>query len=449
MAANSHINAQKKGGAMSTAWSRCLEVLESELSDQDCNAWIRPLRAVEQGESLELLAPNPFIQEHVQNHFIPTIERALYRSGSPIQNIVIGNHVLAAQGAITAFTQPMQPKLESRLNPFFTFDTFVDSSSTQLAHAASLHVAERHDNSYNPLFIYGTTGLGKTHLMNAIGHAILQKKPDSRILYASSERFVSGFIGALRHKKMDQFKELYRSLDVLLIDDIQFFARKESSQEEFLNTYNLLLDGNKQIVLTSDRYPKEIKELDNRLQSRFSAGMSFEVKPPKLDVRVAILMKKAEQLAVDLPEDVALDIAKMVKSNIRELEGAFNNVRAQAHLTGNPITMESARKALSGLIAVQGRRISTDNIQKTVAEYYNVSLSDLLSKSRSRSVVHPRHIAMYLAKELTEKSLPEIASTFGNRNHTTVMHAYRKIKGLLETDLKIREDCDELKRLLS
>lgn len=433
---------------MSTAWSSCLQTLGNTLSDQDYNAWLRPLHANEDNDSLELMAPNTFIEDHVQEHFLPLIEQIIDESDNKITRVMLRSGNIISSGLPkTTPTSPIQ--LENHLNPFLTFGNFVDSDSTRLAYAASKQVADNPGGDYNPLFIHGTTGLGKTHLMHSIGHELLKRDPSSRILYVRSDRFVTNFIAALRHRTMDQFKELYRSLDVLLIDDIQFFAGKTQSQEEFLNTYNLLLDSNKQIVLTSDRFPKEIDQLDSRLKSRFSSGMSFEVKPPKLEIRVAILMKKAEQLAINLPENVALDIAKMIKSNIRELEGAFNNVRAQAHLTGMPITIESARTALSGLIAVQGRLISIDNIQKTVAEYYNISLSDLLSKSRSRSVVHPRHIAMYLAKELTEKSLPEIAKTFGNRNHTTVIHAYRKIRGLLETDLKINEECNNLKRLLS
>ena len=434
---------------MSAAWSNCLQTLGDTLSDQDYNAWLRPLHANESDDSLELLAPNAFIQDHVQEHFLPLIEQLIDESDNQITRVMLSswNTITTNSPEIQVSTPDIE--LENQLDPFLTFSNFIDSESTQMALAASKMVAERPGRDYNPLFIYGTTGLGKTHLMHSIGHELLKNNKSGRILYVRSERFVTNFINALRHKTMDQFKDLYRSLDVLLIDDIQFFAGKTQSQEEFLNTYNMLLDDNKQIVLTSDRYPKEIKQLDSRLTSRFSSGMSVEVKPPRLDVRVAILMKKAEQLAVDLPEDVALEIAKLVKSNVRELEGAFNNVRAQAHLTGTPITMESAKSALSGLIAVQGRRISVDNIQKTVSEYYKVSLSDLLSKSRSRSVVHPRHIAMYLAKELTEKSLPEIARAFGNRNHTTVMHAYRKIRGLLETDIKINDECNNLKRLLS
>jgi len=434
---------------MSAAWSNCLQTLGDTLSDQDYNAWLRPLHANESDDSLELLAPNIFIQDHVQEHFLPLIEQLIDESDNQITRVMLSswNTITTNSPEIQVSTPDIE--LENQLDPFLTFSNFIDSESTQMALAASRMVAESPGRDYNPLFIYGTTGLGKTHLVHSIGHELLKKNKNSRILYVRSERFVTNFINALRHKTMDQFKDLYRSLDVLLIDDIQFFAGKTQSQEEFLNTYNMLLDDNKQIVLTSDRYPKEIEQLDSRLTSRFSSGMSVEVKPPRLDVRVAILMKKAEQLAVDLPEDVALEIAKLVKSNVRELEGAFNNVRAQAHLTGTPITMESAKRALSGLIAVQGRRISVDNIQKTVSEYYNVSLSDLLSKSRSRSVVHPRHIAMYLAKELTEKSLPEIARAFDNRNHTTVMHAYRKIRGLLETDIKINDECNNLKRLLS
>ncbi len=435
---------------MSAVWRDCLEVLRDELPDEEFNAWIRPLHSSEQAGVVELFAPNGLILDQVQDNYLSLIRRTvrlvdsdkseifLYVGMSPEKSVAVGRR-----------DAPLPEHFENNLNPFFTFENFVEGKTTQLAHAASKRVADNPGASYNPLFIHGSTGLGKTHLMHAVGHYLLKKTPSSRILYIRSQNFVNDMVSALRHHTIDQFKRYFHSLDVLLIDDIQFFAGKFSSQEEFFNTYNALLEGNKQIVLTSDKYPKEIDNLEDRLKSRFGAGLTVAVEPPELETRVAILMKKAEQIPLELPQEAAFEIAKLVKSNVRELEGALNNVRANAQLTGEPITLESSRMALRDLIAVHDRLISIDNIQKTISEYYNVSLSDLLSKSRSRSIARPRQIAMSLAKELTEKSLPEIGRAFGGRDHTTVIHACKKIKELRETDSRTDSDYKNLQRKLS
>ena len=436
---------------MSAIWSHCQSILSNKLSDLDFNAWIRPLQASEKEEAIELVAPNPFVLEHVQERFLPLIQQLVEGvDGGYAVTLRVGTSAgesLSPPSAITAPTQPIH--FENNLNPFLTFENFVEGKSTQLAHAASRQVADNPGGGYNPLFIHGSTGLGKTHLMHAIGHHLLKQNPDSRILYIRSQNFVNDMVSALRHHTIDQFKQYFHSLDVLLIDDIQFFAGKYNSQEEFFNTYNALLEGNKQIVLTSDKYPKEIDKLEDRLKSRFGAGLTVAVEPPELETRVAILMKKAEQLELSLPQEVAFEIAKLVKSNVRELEGALNNVRANTQLTGEPITLESTRNALRDLIAVHDRLVSIDNIQKTISDYYNVSLSDLLSKSRSRSIARPRQVAMALAKSLTEKSLPEIGKAFGGRDHTTVIHACKKVKELREGDSKTNEDYKNLLRRLS
>jgi chromosomal replication initiator protein len=433
-------------------WSSCQQILRNELSDQDYNAWIRHLHASESDQQLDLYAPNPFVEEHIREHFLPLVEQIVVEITD--HNYAIELQVASAPTKKSKRNGKQQPSsepihFENNLNPFLTFENFIEGKSTQLAHAASRQVADNPGGSYNPLFIHGSTGLGKTHLMHSIGHHLLKNIPSSRILYIRSQNFVNDMVSALRHNKIDQFKKYFHSLDVLLIDDIQFFAGKSSSQEEFFNTYNALLEGNKQIILTSDKFPKEIENLEDRLKSRFGAGLTVGVEPPELETRVAILIKKAQQLSLNLSQEVAFEIAKLVKSNVRELEGALNNVRANNQLTGEPLTVESARNALRDLIAVHDRLISIDNIQKTISEYYNISLSELLSRSRSRSIARPRQIAMSLAKELTEKSLPEIGKAFGNRDHTTVIHACRTIKNLCETDSRISDDYKNLQRKLS
>ena len=340
-------------------------------------------------------------------------------------------------------------KHTSYLNRTFTFDTFVEGKSNQLARAAAWQVADNPKHGYNPLFLYGGVGLGKTHLMHAVGNHLLRKNPNAKVVYLHSERFVADMVKALQLNAINEFKRFYRSVDALLIDDIQFFARKERSQEEFFHTFNALLEGGQQVILTSDRYPKEIEGLEERLKSRFGWGLTVAVEPPELETRVAILMKKADQAKVELPHDAAFFIAQRIRSNVRELEGALKRVIAHSHFMGRDITIELIRESLKDLLALQDKLVSVDNIQRTVAEYYKIKISDLLSKRRSRSVARPRQVAMALSKELTNHSLPEIGDMFGGRDHTTVLHACRKINELKESDADIREDYKNLLRTLT
>lgn len=337
----------------------------------------------------------------------------------------------------------------SNLNTSFTFANFVEGKSNQLGLAAATQVAENPGGSYNPLFIYGGVGLGKTHLMHAVGNALMVRRPNAKVIYLHSERFVADMVKALQLNAINDFKRYYRSVDALLIDDIQFFAGKERSQEEFFHTFNALLEGGQQIILTCDRYPKEITGLEERLKSRFGWGLTVAIEPPELETRVAILMKKAHQAAMELPHDAAFFIGQRIRSNVRELEGALKRVIANAHFTGRAISIDLVRESLKDLLALQDRLVSIDNIQRVVAEYYKIKVSDLHSKRRSRSVARPRQVAMYLAKELTNHSLPEIGESFGGRDHTTVLHACRKIKELLESDADIREDVKNLLRTLT
>jgi chromosomal replication initiator protein len=338
---------------------------------------------------------------------------------------------------------------QSFLNKTFTFETFVEGKSNQLAHAAAQQVAENAGGSYNPLFIYGGVGLGKTHLMHAVGNRLQQKDSNAQVLYVHSERFVQDMVKALQLNAINEFKRFYRSLDALLIDDIQFFAGKERSQEEFFHTFNALLEGGQQMILTCDRYPREINGLEERLKSRFGWGLTVAVEPPELETRVAILLKKADQANVHLPDDAAFFIAQKIRSNVRELEGALKRVIANSHFTGSEITLPFIKESLKDLLALQDRQVSIDNIQRTVAEYYKLKLSDLLSKRRTRSIARPRQVAMALSKELTNHSLPEIGEAFGGRDHTTVLHGCRKVKELKETMADIREDYKNLMRSLT
>ncbi|MFY3762378.1 chromosomal replication initiator protein DnaA, partial [Escherichia coli] len=344
-----------------------------------------------------------------------------------------------------------QPELSyrSNVNPKHTFDNFVEGKSNQLARAAARQVADNPGGAYNPLFLYGGTGLGKTHLLHAVGNGIMARKANAKVVYMHSERFVQDMVKALQNNAIEEFKRYYRSVDALLIDDIQFFANKERSQEEFFHTFNALLEGNQQIILTSDRYPKEINGVEDRLKSRFGWGLTVAIEPPELETRVAILMKKADENDIRLPGEVAFFIAKRLRSNVRELEGALNRVIANANFTGRAITIDFVREALRDLLALQEKLVTIDNIQKTVAEYYKIKVADLLSKRRSRSVARPRQMAMALAKELTNHSLPEIGDAFGGRDHTTVLHACRKIEQLREESHDIKEDFSNLIRTLS
>jgi len=452
----------------SALWDQCLQRLEQELSDQQLNTWIRPLQSEELNDQLSLFAPNSFVMDWVKQHFlqqITTICKEIDTNRAISVSLDIGSKnpkpVFKAppvQAAITSKNIPKQPsivtkpsneKLENHLNIGFTFDNFIEGKSNQLAKAASLQVVENPAGSYNPLFLYGGVGLGKTHLMHAVGNQILHNNPQARIVYLHSERFVTHMIKALQHNTMDDFKQFYRSLDVLLIDDIQFFAGKERSQEEFFHTFNALLEGGRQIILTCDRYPKEIDGLEERLKSRFGWGLPVCIEPPELETRVAILQKKAEEFGIGLPNEVAFFIAKRIRSNIRELEGSLRRVMATANFTGKPVTLEFAKDTLRDLIALHDRLITIENIQKTVAEYYKIRISDLHSNSRSRSITRPRQVAMALSKELTNHSLPEIGNAFGGRDHTTILHGCRKITELRDSDSKIDEDYTNLLRILS
>ena len=446
-------------------WSNCLQRLEQELSDQQLNTWIRPLQIIEENNQIRLLAPNRFVQDWVKQNFQEKIQTIL--SGlDPEQDIrllvEIGSQSKAGEKS-PPITPPPKTKsffthsesqvnqsfVEHNINPLFTFDNFVEGKSNQLAKAASMQVAENPGSAYNPLFFYGGVGLGKTHLMHAVGNMMLKHNPDARITYIHSERFVGHMVKALQHNSIDAFKQHYRSLDAILVDDIQFFAGKERSQEEFFHTFNALLEGGSQIILTCDRYPKEVEGLEERLRSRFGWGLPVCIDPPELETRVAILQKKAEEANISLPNEVAFFIAKRIRSNIRELEGAFRRVMATANFTASPITLDFAKEALRDLIALQERTITMDNIQKTVAEYYKIRTSDLHSNRRSRSITRPRQLAMALSKELTNHSLPEIGAAFGGRDHTTVLHGCRKIAELRESDNKIDEDYKNMIRILS
>lgn len=492
----------------SVIWQRCLGQLQDELPAQQFNTWIRPLQLdyTPASESVRLLAPNQFVMGWVEDKFLdriqelfvqfddqlPTVEvlinNTLRKVGAkpssafrdnanfsgqaqPCQRALNGNNEVSVQ-----LKEPMQASVENsptvdspvtlkpeakqrkpvirvddgddNLNEKFCFDSFIEGKSNQLARAAAQQVAENPGGSYNPLFIYGGVGLGKTHLMHAVGNALRERKPDAKIVYLHSERFVADMVKALQLNAINDFKRFYRSVDALLIDDIQFFARKERSQEEFFHTFNALLEGGHQMILTCDRYPKEIVGVEERLKSRFGWGLTVAVEPPELETRVAILIKKAQQANVDLPYESAFFIAQRVSSNVRELEGALKRVIAGAHFTGRPIDIELIRESLKDLLALQDKLVTIDNIQRIAADYYKLKMSDMLSKRRTRSVARPRQVAMALAKEMTDHSLPEIGEAFGGRDHTTVLHACRKIKELQVTSSEIREDIKLLTRAL-
>ncbi|HUT39763.1 MAG TPA: chromosomal replication initiator protein DnaA [Gammaproteobacteria bacterium] len=443
-----------------TLWQKCLVRLEHDLPEQQFNTWIRPLHAIENGENLRLLAPNQFVLDWVRKHHFETISQTLHEVGPGNETRlqldigsskkINGNTPVTPAVPTSYAAQPAAPvQHKSNLNPDFTFESFVGGKSNQLARAASIQVGENPGSAYNPLFIYGGVGLGKTHLMHAVGNMILQNKPDARVIYLHSERFVQDMVQALQHNAINDFKRFYRNVDALLIDDIQFFARKERSQEEFFHTFNALLEGQQQVILTCDRYPKEVDGLEDRLKSRFGWGLTAAIEPAELETRVAILMSKASQVNVELPSDVAFFIAKRIQSNIRELEGALRRVLASARFTGQPITLDLTREALRDLLALQDKLVTISNIQKVVVEYYKIRIADLSSARRSRTITRPRQIAMSLAKELTTHSLPEIGEAFGGRDHTTVLHACRKVKELRATDSRINEDYNNLLRTLT
>lgn len=491
-------------------WQQCVELLRDELPAQQFNTWIRPLQVEAEGEELRVYAPNRFVLDWVNDKYLSRLLELLAERANglvPALSLLIGSKRAATprvaptapRPAAARPAQPVQPNLAvnkpapppvqeepsrasfdsmggaapqppasavaprtertvqvegglkhtSYLNRTFTFDNFVEGKSNQLARAAAWQVADNPKHGYNPLFLYGGVGLGKTHLMHAVGNHLLAKNPNAKVVYLHSERFVADMVKALQLNAINEFKRFYRSVDALLIDDIQFFAKKERSQEEFFHTFNALLEGGQQVILTSDRYPKEIEGLEERLKSRFGWGLTVAVEPPELETRVAILMKKADQAKVDLPHDAAFFIAQRIRSNVRELEGALKRVIAHSHFMGRDITIELIRESLKDLLALQDKLVSIDNIQRTTAEYYKIKITDLLSKRRSRSIARPRQVAMALSKELTNHSLPEIGVAFGGRDHTTVLHACRKIAELRGSDADIREDYKNLLRTLT
>lgn len=446
----------------SSLWKGCMASLATELPPQQFTTWIRPLHAVEALHSLTLLAPNRFVLDWVKERYLERIVELVSGLAAP-QLIDVALRVDTRVGDPSVLLQSptsrgacamtAQRVLESRpvpsLKPDFTFETFVEGKSNQLARAAALQVAENPGRAYNPLFISGGVGLGKTHCMHAVGNLLGRLRPQAHVVYLHSERFVADMVKALQHNTVNEFKRFYRSADALLIDDIQFFAGKERSQEEFFHTFNALLDGEHQIVLTCDRYPKEVQGVEERLKSRFGWGLTVAIEPPELETRVAILKSKAELAKIALPDDVAFFIAKRFRSNVREIEGALHRVMANAQFTGRPITLEFSKDALKDLLALQEKLVSIENIQKTVADYYKMRVADLISHRRSRSIARPRQIAIALAKELTNHSLPEIGDAFGGRDHTTVLHACRKVADLRKGETRINDDFVTLYRILT
>ena len=435
---------------MSDLWRRCLQRLESELSIEDVHTYLKPLQASDDAEGLRLLAPNGYTLDIVRAEFLPRISSVLqHLAGAPVKvrlevGALAGRRIARGDIAlIEAFA------FEHNLDPSYTFESFVEGKSNQLGKAAALQVSNNPGRAYNPLLLYGGTGLGKTHLMQAAGNHMRSQSPGMKVMYLRSEQFVSAMIDALRTKNMDDFKRRFRAVDALLIDDIQFLAGKNTSQEEFFHTFNALFDGKQQIVLTCDRYPKEVDNLEPRLKSRLGWGLSVAIDPPDFETRAAILLNKAASRGVEIPEAVAQLIARRMRSNVRDLEGALNTLVARANFLGHAITPEFAQETLRDLLTVHSQSITISNIQKTVADYYQLRLSDLLSMNRSRSLARPRQMAMALAKELTEHSLPEIGKAFGGRDHTTVLHACRTIRDLCATDGKLRADWDKLQHGLT
>lgn len=436
-----------------TLWEQCLNILQNDTPSTDYATWLMPLQAEENETDLLLYAPNRFVMEWVRDRYLTKIKDIIEGlSPNKMAQLKIGSIATTVSKKpieVAAAPTKVASMQDNGLNVRFTFDNFVEGKSNQLAKAASQQVAENPGRGYNPLFLYGGVGLGKTHLMHAMGNLIYKNNQNAKVLYLHSERFVADMVKALQNNAINEFKERYRSLDALLIDDIQFFAGKDRTQEEFFHTFNALLEGHQQIVITCDRYPKEISGLEERLKSRFGWGLTVAVEPPDLETRVAILVKKAQESGIELNHEVAFFIAKRLRSNVRELEGALKRVIANANFTGHPITIDFVREALRDLLSLQDKLVTLDNIQRTVAEYYKIKLADLLSAKRTRTLARPRQVAMSLAKELTNHSLPEIGQAFSGRDHTTVLHACRAIAGLRETNLNIAEDYQNLLRILS
>ncbi|MER3546477.1 MAG: chromosomal replication initiator protein DnaA [Rhodanobacteraceae bacterium] len=434
---------------MSDLWRRCLQRLEGELSEQVLHTWLHPLQAREDGSALRLFAPNTYALERVRGEFLPRIELALSDvAGHPVPvKLEVGS--LSPTLAVRENGASAESAPTHNIDPHYTFDNFVEGKSNQLGKAAAMQVAQNPGRAYNPLLLYGGTGLGKTHLMQAAGNFMRACNPGMKLLYVHSERFTSLMIESLRTKSMDDFKRRFRSLDALLIDDIQFFGGKDTTQEEFFHTFNTLVEGKQQIILTCDRYPKEVENLEPRLKSRLGWGLSVAIEPPDFETRAAILLEKARMRGMRMPEDVAMLLARRIRTNVRDLEGALNTVAARANFFGREISLEFVQETLSDLLRVHAQAITIQNIQKTVADYYQVRLSDLLSESRKRSLARPRQLAMALARELTEHSLPEIGEAFGGRDHTTVMHASKTIRSLRDSDTRVHQDWDKLIRILT
>jgi len=443
---------------MDELWSRCLDHLDQQLPTVECLTWLRPLTASIEGNVLTLLAPNRILMEQFRDQYLPIVMDWLRQEGLAGRAPAVEVRLAVGNGSIrneapraNAAAERSQDgiSLPHGLNAQFQFENFVEGKSNRIARAAAQTVAQAGSGAHNPLFIYGGVGLGKTHLMHAVGNLILRLRPQARVVYLNSEQFVRQMVAAIQHNRMEVFNRAFRALDALLVDDIQFFAGKERTQEEFFHTFNALIESGSQIIMSCDRYPKEVDRLDDRLKSRFGWGLTVAVDPPDLETRLAILFGKAEQLGHTLPEEVAFFIAKRVRSNVRELEGSLRRVVFHAQLLGRPLTVEFAREALRDLLASQSRQINIDYIQKTVAEYFHLRVEDLLSNSRSRTVSRPRQVAMALAKELTDHSLPEIAKRFGGRDHTTVLYACRKVAELRESDEQINDAYVNLLRTLS
>jgi chromosomal replication initiator protein len=442
---------------MEKFWPTCLGRFKQELSAQQFNTWIKPLRCEVIQGGVRLLAPNRFVMQWVKDRFINKIEGLGQELLDRPISIELALMDTSSQplpepqvAELAAPTEPVKPPTKSKvgkslatgsgLNPVFNFDNFVTGKANQLARAAAIQVAENPGTAYNPLFIYGGVGLGKTHLMQAIGNHLQKEKPDAKIRYLHAERYVSDVVKAYENKAFDDFKRTYHSLDLLLIDDIQFFAKKSRTQEEFFYAFNSLIEAKKQIVISCDTYPKEIADMDERLRTRFSWGLTVAIEPPELEMRVAILLKKAEAQRIALDEEVAFFVAKQIRSSVRELEGALNRLVAMARFTGHAIDLSLAKEALKDLIAVRGRQITIENIQKTVADYYKIKVAEMYSKKRSRNFSRPRQVAMALARELTSHSFPEIGEAFGGRHHTTVMHACEEIESLRQNDSTMGRD---------
>ena len=437
---------------MDTAWPRCLERLEAELPAEDVHTWLRPLQAEVRAEGLALFAPNAFVVDTVRQRYLARIRELIaHFAGLPtLVTIEVGSLSKPAPlSATAAMARPVANDFSGNVDPHYTFENFVEGRSNQLGRAAALQVAQNPGRAYNPLLLYGGTGLGKTHLMYAAGNLMRANNPGMRVLYLRSEQFFSAMMKSLAEKTMDQFKRQFHQVDALLIDDIQFFAGKNTTQEEFFHTFNTLFDGKQQIILTCDRYPREVDNLEPRLKSRLGWGLSVAIEPPDFETRAAILGAKAAERGVPLPTDVAYQIAKRMRSNVRDLEGALNTLSARSNFTGKAITVEFAQETLRDLMRAQAQAISISNIQKTVADYYQLRMADLLSARRTRSLARPRQVAMALAKELTEHSLPEIGDAFAGRDHTTVLHACRVVRDLREADGKLREDWEKLVRKLT